>query len=52
MTLPLFSLVRQSIDSLCQAVKRDVRQWTKPENHKLVFNTVVHYSSNCRHVQI
>ena len=41
MTLPLFSLVRQSIDSLCQAVKRDVRQWTKPENHKLVFNTVV-----------
>jgi len=42
MNIPLFSFVRHSIDSLGQPVKRRLRQWTKPDNHTLVFNTVLY----------
>lgn len=41
MAIPLFSTVQQSINSLCQAVKRAIRQWTRPDNHGLVFNAVL-----------
>ncbi len=41
MNLPLFSLVQHSIDSLCQAVKQRLRQWTKPDNHTLVLNAAM-----------
>ena len=36
-----FSFVRQSIDSLCQAAKQRLRQWTKPDNHALVLNAAM-----------
>ncbi len=41
MNIPLFSFVRHSIDALCQAVKRRLHHWTKPDNHALVLNTVL-----------
>jgi len=41
MDIPLFSFVRHSIDALCQAVKRRLHHWTKPDNHALVLNTVL-----------
>jgi len=41
MTLSLFSFVQRRTDSLCQTVKRNIRQWTKPKGHKLVFNALV-----------
>ena len=30
--------LRQSVQLLCQAVKRRFRQWTKPNNHTLILN--------------
>ena len=41
MNFPLLSFVRHSTDALCQAVKRRLRQWTKPDNHTLVLNAAV-----------
>ena len=41
MNLPPFSCVRHSIDSLSQAVKQRLRQWTRPDNHALVLNAAV-----------
>lgn len=32
------SFLRQSVQLLCQAVKRRFRQWTKPNNHTLILN--------------
>ena len=32
------SFLRQSVQLLCQAVKRRLRQWTKPNNHTLILN--------------
>lgn len=29
------------MDSLCQTVKRHLRQWTKPDNHALVLNAAI-----------
>lgn len=40
MTLPLYSFVQRSADSLYQAVKRHIRQWAKPDNHTLAPKTV------------
>ena len=42
MNMPLFSFVRHSIDALGQAVKQRLRQWTKPDNHTPVLNTVLY----------
>jgi hypothetical protein len=42
MRFTLFSFVRRSIDSLCQAVKHLLRRWTKPNNDALVLNTVLY----------
>jgi putative transposase len=36
-----FAFVRQSIDSLCQAAKQRLRQWTKPDNHGLALNAAM-----------
>ena len=33
--------LRQIVHSLSQAVKRRLRQWTKPDNHTLVLNTAL-----------
>jgi hypothetical protein len=33
------NLIRQSVHSLCQAVKQRLRQWTAPTNHTLALNT-------------
>ena len=41
MDFSLFSLVRQSIRSLCQAVKQFFRRWTKPNDDALVLNTAL-----------
>ena len=41
MNIPLFSFVRHSIDALCQAVKRRLHHWTKPDNHILLLNAAV-----------
>ena len=41
MNIPLFSFVQHGIDSLGQAVKQRLRQWTKPDNHVLTLNTAV-----------
>jgi len=41
MNIPLFSFVRQSVDSLSQALIQVLRQWTKPNNHALVLNAAV-----------
>ena len=41
MNLPLFSFVRQRIDSLSQAARRHLRQWTKPDNHTPVLKAAV-----------
>ena len=38
MNFSLFSFVRNSMDSCCQATKQRLRQWTKPDNHALVLN--------------
>jgi hypothetical protein len=40
MNFPLFSLVHDYLHSLVQAVKRHLRQWTRPDNHDLVLNSV------------
>lgn len=32
------SFLRQSVQFLCQVVKRCFRQWTKPNNHTLILN--------------
>jgi len=40
MDFPLSSFVRRSIDALCQAVKRRLRHWTKPDTHALGLNAV------------
>jgi hypothetical protein len=40
MNLALFSLVHDYLHSLVQAVKRHLRQWTRPDNHDLVLNSV------------
>ena len=42
MNFPLFSFIRHSIDALCQAVKRRLHHWTKPDNHMPVLNTVLY----------
>lgn len=36
-----FSLVRMSIDSVCQSAKQRLRQWTKPRNQDLVLNAAM-----------
>ena len=41
MSLSPFPFVRQNIDTLCQAVKRHLRRWTKPDSHGLVLNTAL-----------
>jgi hypothetical protein len=41
MNLTLFSLVHDYLHSLVQAVKRHLRQWTRPDNHDLVLNTAL-----------
>jgi len=41
MNLPLFSFLQHSTDSLAQAVKHRLRQWTKPDNHTLVLNVAM-----------
>jgi len=33
--------LRQIVHSLSQAVKRRLRQWTKPDNHSLALNTAL-----------
>ena len=40
MNFSLFSLVHDCVHSLVQAVKRHFRQWTRPDNHDLVLNSV------------
>ncbi len=35
------SFLRQSVQLLCQIVKRRFRQWTKPNNHTLILNTAL-----------
>ena len=35
------SFLRQSVQLLCQAVKRRFCQWTKPNNHTLILNTAL-----------
>jgi putative transposase len=37
----LFSLILRSIGSLWQAIKRPLRQWTKPDNHSLALNAAL-----------
>ena len=41
MSLSPFPFVRQNIDTLCQAAKRLLRRWTKPDSHGLVLNTAL-----------
>jgi len=41
MDFSLFSLVRQGIRSLCQAVRQLLRRWTKPNNDAPVLNTAL-----------
>jgi transposase InsO family protein len=41
MYLSLFAFVRQSIDSLYQAAKQRLRQWTKPNNRALALNAAM-----------
>jgi putative transposase len=41
MSFSPFSLVRKSIDSLCQVAKRRLRRWTKPDNHAPVLNAAM-----------
>jgi hypothetical protein len=41
MNLPFFSLVHDYLHSLVQAVKRHLRQWTRPDNHDLVLHTAL-----------
>jgi len=41
MAVSLFAFVRQSIDALCQAVKRRLRHWTRTDTHDLVPNAVL-----------
>ena len=35
------SIVRQSIESICQAAKQRLRRWTKPYNHDPVLNAAM-----------
>jgi len=35
------SFLRQIVHSLCRAVKRRFRQWTKPDNHTLTLNAAL-----------
>ena len=41
MNFSLFSFVRNSIGSCCQAAKQRLRQWTKPDSHALVLSTAL-----------
>jgi hypothetical protein len=41
MNLPFFSLVHEYLHSLVQAVKRHLRQWTRPDNHDLVLSSAL-----------
>jgi hypothetical protein len=41
MNIPLFSLARDYPPFLVQAVKRHLRQWTRPDNHDLVLNSAL-----------
>jgi putative transposase len=41
MNFSLFSLVHDYLHSLVQAVKRHLRQWTRPDNHDLVLNSAL-----------
>jgi hypothetical protein len=41
MYFSLFSFVRNSVDSYCQAAKQRLRQWTKPDNHDPVLNAAM-----------
>ncbi len=36
------NFLRQIVHSLSQAVKQRLRQWTKPDKHSLVLNTVLY----------
>jgi len=36
------NFIRQSIHSLCQAVIHRLRQWTQPDNHSPILNTVLY----------
>ncbi len=35
------TFIRQSVHSLCQAVKQRLRQWTQPDNHSLIRNAAL-----------
>jgi len=35
------AFIRQSVHSLCQAVKQRLRQWTQPDNHSLIRNAAL-----------
>jgi putative transposase len=41
MSSSLFSFVRKTGDSFCQAAKQCLRQWAKPNNHDLVLNAAM-----------
>jgi hypothetical protein len=41
MNIPLFSLAHSYLPFLVQAVKRHLRQWTRPDNHDLVLHTAL-----------
>jgi hypothetical protein len=41
MNFALFSLARDYLHSLVQAVKRHLRQWTRSDNHDLVLNSAL-----------
>jgi putative transposase len=38
MNIPVSSFVRNRVDSLNQAIKQRLRQWTKPPSHALILN--------------
>ena len=46
MSLSPFPFVKQNIDTLCQAVKRHLHRWTKPDGHGLVYNTALDLTHN------
>jgi len=41
MYLSPFAFVQQTLDSLLQAAKQRLRQWTKPHNRALALNAVM-----------
>jgi len=41
MSFSPFSFVRKSIDSLCQAARQRLRQWTKPDSHSLALSAAM-----------